>query len=386
MTNADEAICLTDPLNPDTDGDGASDGEEVAAGSDPLDPSSTPIPEPASSWLAVSALLTLALLQRRRRRTSKHTGLIAGSLAIVLVLGCAGIPRYVRGDIRSQGFAAIPAGASFALLPSLVPSSVDAVIAPELVQSLEGSGHPHVTPEQADVLVGYRQSAGGAHSESNGFEAVWRTLRALECPERFSQRIGVVATRSEQGAPAAALWLGELCSDGGGREPSFHAGAFTRELIKSFGANRVRRRVEFLVRTAGVAPTPSASKAPSQAPEPSASTPTASPSATAPEFVPAAGFAEPGPTWADAKAACARLALRPDVGCSVIVVIASGKPVLELGYPTRAAALESWRHDVAEAGVVFCATATRHGLMELATVHLSAPDHSVSRSCRSLEP
>jgi hypothetical protein len=33
---------LTDPLNPDTDGDSWSDGEEVHAGSDPLDPNSKP--------------------------------------------------------------------------------------------------------------------------------------------------------------------------------------------------------------------------------------------------------------------------------------------------------------------------------------------------------
>ena len=30
----------TDPGNPDTDGDGAFDGDEVAAGTDPLDPTS----------------------------------------------------------------------------------------------------------------------------------------------------------------------------------------------------------------------------------------------------------------------------------------------------------------------------------------------------------
>ena len=33
----------TDSLNPDTDGDGYTDGEEIAAGSDPLDENSTPV-------------------------------------------------------------------------------------------------------------------------------------------------------------------------------------------------------------------------------------------------------------------------------------------------------------------------------------------------------
>lgn len=36
MTDAEEAELGTDPLNSDSDGDGISDGKEVADGSDPL--------------------------------------------------------------------------------------------------------------------------------------------------------------------------------------------------------------------------------------------------------------------------------------------------------------------------------------------------------------
>ena len=40
LSNADELAHGTDPLNPDTDQDGWSDGLEVAKGYDPLDPGS----------------------------------------------------------------------------------------------------------------------------------------------------------------------------------------------------------------------------------------------------------------------------------------------------------------------------------------------------------
>ena len=61
----------TDPLNPDSDGDGASDGDEVAAGSDPNDAGSLPDPPqvPAlsstSQWIVILSLVVVALWQLR---------------------------------------------------------------------------------------------------------------------------------------------------------------------------------------------------------------------------------------------------------------------------------------------------------------------------------
>jgi ELWxxDGT repeat protein len=66
----------TDPLDADSDDDGFSDGAEVAAGSDPLDPDSTPIPQvPALPALGAGALAALLLAGARRRlraRPSAH--------------------------------------------------------------------------------------------------------------------------------------------------------------------------------------------------------------------------------------------------------------------------------------------------------------------------
>jgi hypothetical protein len=58
----------TDALNPDTDGDGFDDGEEVfELGTDPLDPlDPTPVPEPASWLMLVAGMALLGLLYRRR--------------------------------------------------------------------------------------------------------------------------------------------------------------------------------------------------------------------------------------------------------------------------------------------------------------------------------
>ena len=44
LSDGDEVLKYhTNPLKPDTDGDGYSDGDEVRAGSNPLDPLSTPL-------------------------------------------------------------------------------------------------------------------------------------------------------------------------------------------------------------------------------------------------------------------------------------------------------------------------------------------------------
>jgi hypothetical protein len=69
LLDVEEAAIGTDALNPDTDGDGFDDGQEVLLmGTDPLDPlDPTPVPEPASWLMLVSGTAFLGLLYRRRR-------------------------------------------------------------------------------------------------------------------------------------------------------------------------------------------------------------------------------------------------------------------------------------------------------------------------------
>jgi hypothetical protein len=68
LLDVEEASIGTDALNPDTDGDGFDDGEEVLVmGTDPLDAlDPTPVPEPASWLMLVAGTAFLGLLYQRR--------------------------------------------------------------------------------------------------------------------------------------------------------------------------------------------------------------------------------------------------------------------------------------------------------------------------------
>jgi len=72
LLDVEEATIGTDALNPDTDGDGFDDGEEVLVMGtdplDPLDPEPDPVPEPASWLMLVAGTAFLGLLYRRRGR------------------------------------------------------------------------------------------------------------------------------------------------------------------------------------------------------------------------------------------------------------------------------------------------------------------------------
>ena len=72
LLDVEEATIGTDALNPDTDGDGFDDGQEVLLMGtdplDPLDPTPIPVPEPASWLMLVAGMAFLGLLYRRRAR------------------------------------------------------------------------------------------------------------------------------------------------------------------------------------------------------------------------------------------------------------------------------------------------------------------------------
>ena len=65
------AVACEPTLEVDDDGDGFSDDEETAAGSDPLDAQSTPGPEPAAGLLGLAALASLGALRRHVARTRR---------------------------------------------------------------------------------------------------------------------------------------------------------------------------------------------------------------------------------------------------------------------------------------------------------------------------
>jgi hypothetical protein len=71
LLDVEEASIGTDALNPDTDGDGFDDGEEVfVMGTDPLDPldpTPVPVPEPAMHLVVLAGSALLGLLHNRRK-------------------------------------------------------------------------------------------------------------------------------------------------------------------------------------------------------------------------------------------------------------------------------------------------------------------------------
>jgi hypothetical protein len=72
LLDVEEAAIGTDALNPDTDGDGFEDGQEVILMGtdplDPLDPTPDPVPEPSGWMMLVGGVAFLGLLYRRRAR------------------------------------------------------------------------------------------------------------------------------------------------------------------------------------------------------------------------------------------------------------------------------------------------------------------------------
>jgi hypothetical protein len=76
LLDVEEAAIGTNALNPDTDGDGFDDGEEVLLMGtdplDPLDPEPTPVPEPAAHLAILAGVAVLGLLQRRRKGKRRH--------------------------------------------------------------------------------------------------------------------------------------------------------------------------------------------------------------------------------------------------------------------------------------------------------------------------
>jgi hypothetical protein len=72
LLDVEEAAIGTDALNPDTDGDGFDDGQEVLLMGtdplDPLDPEPDPVPEPARWLMLAAGTAFISVLYRRRAR------------------------------------------------------------------------------------------------------------------------------------------------------------------------------------------------------------------------------------------------------------------------------------------------------------------------------
>ena len=57
LKNAEECMHTTDPNNRDSDEDGSSDGAEIIAGTNPLDPNSYPVSPSGSNLLPISIII-----------------------------------------------------------------------------------------------------------------------------------------------------------------------------------------------------------------------------------------------------------------------------------------------------------------------------------------
>ena len=85
-----------------------------------------------------------------------------------------------------------------------------------------------------------------------------------------------------------------------------------------------------------------------------------------------------------AEQACEALAAEPDVGCAVIVLLSSATPILELGYATREQARLNGARHTASVATIFCETAARHGVSDLAFVRIVSPGKRAQRPCSHL--
>lgn len=373
---------------------------------------------------------------------ARWPGALVSCSIILLLPSCSGLPRYVRGDLASQGVRAIPAGATFSLHRSLATHPVSGPIESRIVESLRQAGYRETPPAASDFEIWYRLSDGPEDTNrgsSSGFTSRFGPtgedgLALLSCPDRFSQRLILIATRgNEPNRPPAIVWRAELCSDGGGSEPAVYAARFAGELIRSVGMRRKETRFEFAqtrkpprLRETRKHPAP-ATPGPDESPAALPSAPRDAPPPTAPTSPPAPAphrsaaappqttgtnpperasspapavpappppapvgvAAEPaygrvGPTWARAEQACEALAAEPEVGCTVVVLLSSATPILELGYATREQARLNGPRHTASVGPIFCETATRHGVFDQAFVRIVSPGERAQRPCSQL--
>ena len=135
--------------------------------------------------------------------------------AVALALAaCSGVPRYVRGDLASRGFHAVPDGSRVAVQPALAAQAVDGPLRGQVERALDEAGYRTGPPTAADVVVWYRLAAGPERihrASSTGFDARFGSAaqgssELLSCPDRFDQRLTLIATRALW-RPRSSLWL-----------------------------------------------------------------------------------------------------------------------------------------------------------------------------------